>query len=349
MFAPTQSREPGHCPGRVKEGSVSVLSTPVSELMLSALPGRLLVAGSLAFDYILGCPGQIQQSLAPLHNGGRWSVTLQASHLFCRPGGCGGNIAYTLALLGEEPRLLSVAGRDFEPYRLELERVGVDLSGVVVKPDELTASCVLLTDSAQNRVVAFYGGATDSASELDLEASVGPRTTVCLIAPDDSRAMLKFAAECRRLALPFIFDIGSQVTALSPDEIFAAVVDARVVLCNDYELSIFESKTGWTLQRLLEEVPVVVVTLGKEGSVIHRRGLSPIEVPATRLAAPVVDSTGAGDGYRAGFSYGWVRGLDLEICGRLGSVAAAFVVEAPGTQGHRFERELFFQRYREAF
>jgi adenosine kinase len=315
----------------------------------SQVTGRLLVCGSLAYDYILKYSGELQHSLAPLHTRNRCNVSLHASSLTRHPGGCGGNIAYTLALLGERPRLLSIAGADFVAYQQELERVGVDLSQVRVIEDELTASCVILTDAAQNRVVAFYGGATDRAVELDFEAAADDSIAACLIAPDDAAAMLHFANEARRLRLPFLFDIGSQVTALSGAQLRQAISGSQVVLCNDYEMSVFQQKTEMGIQQLFEVVPTVVVTQGEQGSMIFSRDRDPIQVGATALVQEAVDSTGAGDAYRAGFAYGWIRQLPWEVCGGLGSTAAAFVLEAHGTQGHLFSQEQFWDRYHQCF
>lgn len=314
-----------------------------------ATSGRLLVCGSLAYDYILKYSGELQHSLAPLHTRNRCNVSLHASSLTRHPGGCGGNIAYTLALLGENPRLLSIAGADFVAYQQELERVGVDLGHVRVIQDELTASCVILTDAAQNRVVAFYGGATDRAVELDFEAAADNSISACLIAPDDAAAMLHFANEARRLKLPFLFDIGSQVTALTGDQLRQAIRGSEVVLCNDYEMSVFQQKTEMGIAQLFEVVSTVVVTQGEQGSMIFTRDHDPIQVGATALTQEAVDSTGAGDAYRAGFAYGWVRKLPWEVCGGLGSTAAAFVLEAHGTQGHLFSRDQFWERYQNCF
>lgn len=317
--------------------------------------GRLLVTGSLAYDYILGYPGHLQTSLAPLSERDRCNITLQASQLDRHPGGCGGNICYTLALLGRHPRLLAIAGGDITPYRQDLERVGVDLSHVKVLRDELTASCIILTDSMQNRVVAFYGGATDRAPELDFEAAAGDDITACIVAPDDTAAMIAFAREARRLSLPFIFDLGSQVSSLSADEIRESVVDCQVFVCNDYEMSIFQAKTGWTLEQLQQvqkpgrQGSLIVVTQGEKGSLLYQPGKDPILVPAVPLRKAPVDSTGAGDAYRAGFCLGWMEGRPWELCARLGSTAAAFVLEAGGTQGHKFTLDEYWERYRESF
>ena len=310
---------------------------------------RLLVTGSLAYDYILGYPGHLQKSLAPLRQRDRCNITLEARKFDRYPGGCGGNISYTLALLGEQPRLLSIAGGDFQAYREQLEHVGVDLSCVRVSPLEVTASCVILTDSMHNRVVVFYGGATDQADRLDLAGAIDESIGGCLIAPDDGAAMIRFAEDARRLGLRFLFDIGSMVSSLSAEEIGTSIEGAEALFCNDYEMSILQSKMRWSLEDLLEVVPVAAVTKGEHGCTLYGRSFAPLDIPAIPLHFKPVDSTGAGDAYRAGFCYGWMRNLSWLQCGRLGSTAAAFALEAGGTQSHFFTSEDYWRRYRENF
>lgn len=310
---------------------------------------RLLIAGSLAYDYILSYPGLLGKSLGQLRTRDGCNITLQAQTMGRYFGGCGGNVSYTLALLGENPRLLSIAGDDADEYDQHLTSVGVDFSFVQRVHHLHTATCVIITDDSQNRVVGFFGGATDLAAELDLKAAVDASIAGCIIVPDDAEAMLVFAQSCRELGLPFIFDFGSQASGLSGEQLRRGVVGAQAVICNEYELSVFHSKTGWDLERLLQEVPLATVTRGEFGSLLYQPGCEPVSVPACPLRTRAADSTGAGDAFRAGFGLGWMRGLSWEVCARLGSTASAFVLEAVGTQGHRFTPAEFCQRYQENF
>jgi adenosine kinase len=310
---------------------------------------QLLIAGSLAYDYILGYPGLLGTSLGQLRTRDGCNITLQARSMGRYFGGCGGNVCYTLALLGERPRLLSIAGDDADEYQQHLTSLGVDFS-CVRRVDHLhTATCVIITDDSQNRVVGFFGGATDLASHLELPEAVDESIFGCIIVPDDGPAMLKFADQCRQLQLPFIFDFGSQASGLNGDELKAGVRGAQAVVCNEYELSVFHAKTGWDLAQLLAEVPLAVITRGELGCTLYSRAEAPVAVPACPLRGDAADSTGAGDAFRAGLGLGWVRGLPWETCARLGSTASAFVLEAVGTQGHLFTRDQFVERYRENF
>ncbi|MFN8614017.1 MAG: carbohydrate kinase family protein [Vulcanimicrobiota bacterium] len=310
---------------------------------------QLLIAGSLAYDYILSYPGMLGASLGQLSTRDGCNITLQARSMGRYFGGCGGNVTYTLALLGERPRLLSIAGDDADEYQQHLTSLGVDFSAVRRVDHLHTATCVIITDDSQNRVVGFFGGATDLASQLDLSAAVDESIFGCIIVPDDGPAMLKFAEQCRQLDLPFIFDFGSQVSGLSGSELTAGARGAQAVVCNEYELSVFHAKTGWDLSRLLAEVPLTAVTRGAHGCTLYMRGGSPVAVPACPLRVEAADSTGAGDAFRAGFGLGWSRNLPWEVCARLGSTASAFVLEAVGTQGHGFSKSQFIERYQANF
>lgn len=310
---------------------------------------QLLIAGSLAYDYILGYPGLLGSSLGQLRTRDGCNITLQARSMGRYFGGCGGNVVYTLALFGEQPRLLSIAGDDADEYQQHLTAMGVDFS-YVRRVDHLhTATCVIITDDSQNRVVGFFGGATDLASELEVPAAVDENVFGCIIVPDDGPAMLKFAEQCRQMRLPFIFDFGSQVSGLSGEELKAGVLGAEAVVCNEYELSVFHAKTGWDLAQLLDQVPLAAVTRGELGCTLYARDLAPVAVPACPLHGEAADSTGAGDAFRAGFGLGWLRRLPWETCARLGSTASAFVLEAVGTQGHRFTMDQFVERYQANF
>lgn len=310
---------------------------------------ELLIAGSLAYDYILGYTGLLGDRLSQLRALDGCNITLQAHTMGRYYGGCGGNVAYTYALLGGTPRLLSIAGDDFEEYRQHLTRAGVNLEYVRTESDLHTATCVIITDDSQNRVVGFFGGATDRASELDLKGAIDERVGACLIVPDDSAAMLHFARSCREISLPFIFDFGSQASGLTGDQLLEGITGSELVICNEYELEVFAGKTGWDLERLLEAVPTVVYTCGDQGSVIQRRGQPACTIACCQLRRGAADSTGAGDAFRAGLVLGWMKDLPLETCAQLGATAAAFVLEAVGTQGHRFTLEDFRQRYQENF
>lgn len=311
--------------------------------------GRLLITGSLAYDYILDYPGLLQESLGQLHERESSNIQFHSRKLARFFGGCGGNVAYTLALLEEEPRLLAVAGDEAEEYLEHLRALPVDCSAIEIVEGGRTATCFILNDQAQNRIVAFHGGVVDQAESLDLKAAVDSSVVGCIITPDDVQAMVKFAQQCRELELPFYFDFGSQVTWLSAEQLCQSLVGAKAAFCNEYEFSVFQEKTGWSLERLLAEVPVMVITQGGEGSILHQLGRPPVHVPACPLRGEPVDPSGAGDAFRAGFGFGRVRDWPWLESTQLASTTAAFALEARGTQGHTFDRARLIARCQEVY
>lgn len=310
---------------------------------------RLLVAGSLAYDFILEFPGLLQESLAPLHEGEQCDIRFHSPHMARFYGGCGGNVSYTLGLLGENPRLLAIAGQDTDDYFEHLERNGVDCSKVKRVNDERTATCLIVNDQAQNRFVAFHGGVVDRAAELSVTDSVTDDIAGCIITPDDVPAMVKFAEECRKLNLPFYFDFGSQVTWLSGEQLREGLKGARAAFCNEYEFSMFQNKTGWDLQNILEHIPVMLITRGGDGCDLYQADGETHHIPACPLKDGIHDPSGAGDAFRAGFGFGRVRGWPWLLSGQLASTAAAFALEARGTQGHKFSRAELLERCQQVY
>ena len=309
--------------------------------------GRVLVTGSLAFDQIMDFPGHCKDHILPekIH---QISISFLVEEFRKQRGGCSGNIAYSLALLGERPSIVAAAGSDFGEYRAWLVEQGVDVSSIAVHPDDVTASCFITTDRADNQITGFFPGAMRRAKELSLAAAAGDGARLAVIAPDDPEAMLRHCREAREAGLPFVFDPSFQVIALDGEALAEAARGARAVIVNDYEYAVFREKTGKDGEALFELASLWVVTYGEEGSRILLPGGGSITVPAAR-AGEVVDPTGAGDAYRGGFVAGLLREAPLGVCGRMGSVAAVYAVECYGTQSHRYTREEFWRRYRDNF
>ncbi|MEM8996611.1 MAG: carbohydrate kinase family protein [Acidobacteriota bacterium] len=307
-------------------------------------PGsQVIVTGSLAFDQIMVFPGHFQDHILPekLHV---INVSFLVKEMRRQRGGCAGNIAYTMALLGHTPRIVAAAGSDFDDYGAWLEKHGVDLGAIAIHDDIATASCFITADQSDNTITGFFPGAMGRAGDLSVVERAGATASAVIIAPDDPAAMSRHCRECREASLPFIFDPSFQVTAMDGDALREAAQGAALLVVNDYEFAVFEKKTGVSGDRVFDLVDMAIVTLGGEGSKILRRGEDDILIPAASIAE-LVEPTGAGDAYRAGFVAGWQRGFDLEVCGRMGSVASAFVVEKNGPQAHSYTRREFAERY----
>lgn len=310
--------------------------------------GHVLVAGSLAFDQIMDFPGHFKDHILPekIH---MISISFLVSDFRKQYGGCSGNIAYTLALLGERPRVLAAAGNDFSEYRGWLVDHGVDVSSILEVDDEVTASCFITTDMADNQITGFYVGAMQRARDLSLTATAADsRPELAVVAPDDPEAMMRHCREARESGVPVIFDPSFQVTAMDGESLVEAARGARAVIVNDYEFAVFQEKSGLDLDGLMGLADYWVVTYGEEGSEVLLPGGEKVRIPAAR-AAKVVDPTGAGDAYRGGFVAGLLRGADFAQCGRMGSVAAVYAVECYGTQAHHYSAQEFWQRYDENF
>jgi len=304
----------------------------------------IVVTGSIAYDYLMSFPGKFTEHLLPEHVQ-RVSLSFLVDSMDKRRGGCAPNIAYTLALLGERPRLMGTAGQDFGDYRRWLDAAGVDTSLVAEVPDKFTASFFCSTDVDNNQIASFYTGAMANAAELSFRTAGDVRFTI--ISPNDPAAMTQYAEECRTLEIPFIFDPGQQCARMSGEALLDGLRGAAVLILNDYELELLKQKTGLDEEALIAHTGILVVTRGEHGSSLMTAS-DRIDVDAVTPRA-IVDPTGVGDAYRGGLMKGMVAGLDLRTSGRLGSVAAAYVLEHLGGTSHSYTIEEFAARYEKHF
>jgi adenosine kinase len=300
----------------------------------------IIVTGSIAFDYLMSFPGRFTEHFLPEHMS-RVSLSFLVDTMDKRRGGCAPNIAYTLALLREKPRLMATAGQDFGDYRRWLEAAGVDTSLVRDVPDRFTASFFCSTDVDSNQIASFYTGAMANAAELSFRTAGHVR--LAIISPNDPSAMTQYAEECRALGIPYVWDPGQQCARMSGDELSGGLRGATIVICNDYEFELIRQKTGFDEETVLEHSGTLVVTRGEQGcSIFDRRGCTHVPaVPPHRL----VDPTGVGDAFRGGFLKGMAREADHVVCARLGSVAATYALEHLGGQSHTYTWQEFFDRY----
>jgi adenosine kinase len=304
----------------------------------------IVVTGSIAFDYLMSFPGKFTEHFLPEHMN-RVSLSFLVDTMDKRRGGCAPNIAYTLALLGERPRLMGTAGQDFEDYRRWLEAARVDTSLVKVVPDKFTASFFCSTDVESNQIASFYTGAMANAGELSFRTVTDCR--LAIISPNDPGAMLQYAEECRALGIPYIWDPGQQCARMSGDELRDGLVGAALVVCNDYEFELLRQKTGLDEEAVVHHGGALLITRGERGCTITEASQQAAvpAVPPHRL----VDPTGVGDAFRGGLLKGLAVGADLETCARLGSVAAAYALEHLGGQSHAYTWDEFRERYESHF
>lgn len=308
---------------------------------------RIVLTGSLAYDYLMTFPGRFREHLLQ-DRMDRMTVSFLVDDMQKLRGGVAGNIAYSLALLGERPYLVATAGDDFGEYRTALEAAGVDTSGVRLMPGTFTASCFINTDRDANQLVAFYAGALAQAQHASLDPfGLGPSDLV-VVSPADPAAMEATVASCLRARVPYLFDPGKQTPRLEAEQILRGMKTAAVVVGNDYEFGLMAQKTGQSEAALQGVAPVTVVTRGELGSTILVRGQASVDVPTAPIRA-LVDPTGAGDAYLAGLVFGVARKLPWPMVGRVAALTAAYAVEQRGCQEHHFSRPDFLARYTSAF
>lgn len=303
---------------------------------------KVLVSGSLAYDRIMNYPGLFGDQILPekVHN---INISFLIDQLSVEYGGCAGNIAYNLALLGETPQIICTVGKDFAPYKEHLASVGIDASSLKVADDQMTSSAYIFTDRGDNQIAAFHPGAGSLAN--------GPAITsdasFAIVSPSAVDDMIALPQQYKAENFTYFFDPGQQTTALSPEQLEAGISGAQILFCNDYELTLILQKTGWTEDTLMQHVPTLVVTLAEKGVRIREKDGEKSVHAVTVLHA--VDPTGAGDAFRAGFMKGMLQKWPLEECAQLGCAVASFCVEVHGTQNHRFTSEDLKAKYKKAY
>ncbi len=303
----------------------------------------ITVTGSLAFDHIMDFAGKFSDHIMPdkIH---QINLSFLANTLSKQKGGTAGNIAYTLALLKMPVGVVGVVGVDFLEYNKFLQNAGIDTSQIQTIENNLTSSAFIMTDQMDNQISAFYPGAMSYTEQLSLTKI---QSDLVVISPNNPGAMVKFTKECQDSNTPFLLDPGMQLPALSDIALRDMLDKATILIGNDYEIALLRDKIQETNDKLLEHVGILITTLGAKGSTIQTKEKS-IQISAGKVNQ-TVDPTGAGDAFRAGFLAGFLKDLDLKICGQMGSTAACYAVEKYGTTNHSFSVREFCDRYESNF
>ena len=306
----------------------------------------IIITGSVAYDYLMSFPGHFSEHILPeqIHH---VSLSFLVDTMHKRRGGVAPNIAYSLALLGERPRVMATVGQDFGEYRAWLEAAGVDTSAMVEIDDEFTSSFFVNTDLDNNQIASFYIGAMGKADTLSFHDQDPESIEMTIISPNAPAAMVNYARECQELEIPYIYDPSQQIIRLSGEELLEGTRGAAMLIVNEYEFGMLKNKTNLSDDELLALPDRTIITRGEEGSTIYLgdRTLSVPIVPA----APLVEPTGVGDAYRAGIIKGMLRGCSWETTGRIAALAATYVLEQHGTQNHSYTLDEFAARYRQTF
>ncbi|MHB8816879.1 MAG: carbohydrate kinase family protein [Steroidobacteraceae bacterium] len=308
-------------------------------------PHKALICGSAAFDTLMVFEGRFREHILPeqIHI---LNVAFLVPQLRREFGGCAGNIAYNLSLLGDPAVPMATVGRDFAPYREWMERNELPLQHVRVIDSELTAQAFITTDLDDNQITAFHPGAMQHAhvnkvTDADNDVAIG------IVAPDGRRGMIEHAEQFADRGIPFMFDPGQGLPMFDAADLDRFIEQANWVAVNDYEWQLLQQKTGWTVGEVVQRVEALIVTRGAKGSIIHTID-GQFEIPCAKTSA-VVDPTGCGDAYRAGLLHGLIHDLDYETTGRIAAVMGALKIESRGTQNHRATPEQLERRLAESF
>ena len=260
-------------------------------------------------------------------------------------GGCAGNIAYNLKLLGGEPLPMGTVGEDFQPYAEWLDHCGIDHRYVTKVEKTYTAQAYITTDLDDNQITAFHPGAMNEAHTNEIPDNSAIRLGI--ISPDGSQAMLEHARQFVDRDIPFIFDPGQQIPVFDGNELNDFIRQATYLTVNDYEAELIQERTQRTLESIATDLKALIVTKGGEGSEIYTKGQR-LSIPAARISG-VEDPTGCGDAYRAGLLYGIAKELDWETTGRIASLMGGVKIESHGTQNHKVTRSDIAARFEENF
>ncbi|GJQ56143.1 MAG: sugar kinase [Rhodocyclaceae bacterium] len=305
---------------------------------------RTLICGSMAYDTIMVFHDRFKNHILPdqLHI---LNVAFHVPDMRREFGGCAGNIAYSLKLIGGEPLIMATVGEDNAPYLHRLERLGLDRSHVKEVPTTFTAQAFITTDLDDNQITAFHPGAMNFSHLNHVADAQG--LTIGIVAPDGRDGMLQHAREFHDAGVPFIFDPGQGLPLFSSGELLNFLQLADYCCVNDYEARLLSEKTGKPLDELAGLVEALVITLGANGAEIHTGGRR-IDIPSVR-PDDLVDPTGCGDAFRAGLLYGIAGGMGWEKAGRLASLMGSIKIAHRGGQNHKTAREQIAARYEAAF
>ncbi|MFK5915432.1 MAG: carbohydrate kinase family protein [Woeseiaceae bacterium] len=302
-----------------------------------------LICGSFAYDTIMVFPDQFKNHILPdkVHI---LNVSFLVPEMRREFGGCAGNIAFNLKLLGEEPLPMATVGKDFAPYAEWMDKFSISRK-YLKEVDSYTGQAFITTDQDDNQITAFHPGAMGQSHENSVLKAEGIK--IGIVAPDGRDGMIKHAKDFAEAGIPFIFDPGQGLPMFDGDDLMRFAEQATWIALNDYEAELFQERTGKTLEQLAEMVEAVIVTRGSKGSNIYAKGECH-DIPVAQVSE-LKDPTGCGDAFRAGLIYGILNDIDWDKTGRIASLMGAIKIESNGTQNHAFTMKDFKQRYKISF
>lgn len=303
-----------------------------------------LITGSFAYDTIMVFQDQFKNHILPdqVHI---LNVCFFVPEMRKEFGGCSGNIAYNLNLLGGDPLPMGTVGEDFKPYRKWLKKRGINIRHITEIENTYTAQAFMTTDTDNNQIIAFHPGAMNYAHRNKI--SDANDISLGIVAPDGRDAMIQHSEQFEQAKIPFVFDPGQGLPMFDGKELMQFVEQATYLCVNDYESQMLKEKTNQSLPDIAKEVEALIVTRGGEGSEIYCDG-DTLHIPSIKVNK-VSDPTGCGDAFRSGLLYGVAKNLDWQTTGRLASLMGGIKIESHGTQNHRPNKEDLMQRFDENF
>ncbi len=304
---------------------------------------RILVCGSLAFDFIAVFEGRFKDHILPEHVP-NLSVSFFVPALRKEFGGCAGNISYNLAWLGAQAVPVGAVGHDADEYLERMRALGIDTGMIKVIEDQFSAQCFITTDLDSNQIASFHPGAMQFSSRNDL---TGQEAAWAIVAPDAKEAMLAHAERLHQAHIPFVFDLGQAMPLFTGDDLQAMIAKADILTANDYEATVIEERTGMSLDEIATQMKAVIVTYGAQGAVLYQHGKQQRIAPVA--AKEVLDPTGCGDAHRAGLLYGLTAGWSLYEAACLGNIMGSIKIASQGPQNHQPNREQINRLLREVY
>lgn len=303
-----------------------------------------LICGSYAYDTIMVFHDHFKNHILPdkVH---MINVSFLVPDMRREFGGCAGNIAYNLKLLGDHPIPMATVGNDFTPYAEWMDKCGITRQHLKVIDETFTGQAFITTDEDDNQITAFHPGAMSLSHENRISDADG--VSIGIVSPDGRDGMIEHAEQFAEANIPFIFDPGQGMPMFNGEDLLRFAEQATWITLNDYEAQLFGERTGLSPHEIAEHVEALIITRGGEGSVIYTKEHR-IDIPAAAVTA-INDPTGCGDAYRAGLLYGLMHDMDWETTGRIASLMGAIKIEAHGTQNHSFTREAFDRRFQDSF
>ena len=306
----------------------------------------VLICGSYAYDHIMVFHDHFKNHILPdkIH---MLNVSFLVPDMRREFGGCAGNIAYNLRLLGEHPYPMATVGKDFHAYEQWLEKTDIDQTYIKKLDEHFTGQAFITTDNDANQITAFHPGAMNYAHYNKVQDAATENIKLGIVSPDGKQAMIEHAEQFMQADIPFIFDPGQGLPMFSGEELTTFIHQATWLTVNDYEMQMLLEKTGLNAAQIANEVQALIITMGAKGAQIITNNQT-IHIPVARISA-LKDPTGCGDAFRGGIIYGLLHHLDWEISGRIASLMGAFKIETHGTQNHYFTLDDIKLRFKENF